>query len=113
VSGRLQDVALVDGHEIPAKAIEQAVRSTYPLSDIAVLVDSSRRQIAIVATSVGPVGPRTTDLERAARAVVKMPNVELFTVVLEKLPKNRAGKVDRRELRRLLGAPWSELPTQE
>lgn len=111
VTGRIKDIIIRGGENISAREVEEALQRFPGVSDAAVVPYPDQRYGERVAAFVVMRDGRPIALEELApfftgmgMAVQKAP--ERLTV-LDHLPRNEAGKVDKRLLRRMAGAQKS------
>lgn len=99
--GRIDDQVKIRGHRIGLGEVERAVAASEAVDQVAVIVSadtdaSERRLIAFVTSATGVLQP--TALRRELAATLPTYMIPASFVLLEVLPLNSSGKVDRRAL---------------
>ena len=105
VAGRADDVVLRGGRNVPAAEVERALLAAGGLSDAAVVGLPSAVAGEDVAAAVVALPGTDVDvpaLQRAVRDALGVHAVPRPLRVVEELPRNRHGKVDRAAVRSLL-----------
>jgi acyl-CoA synthetase (AMP-forming)/AMP-acid ligase II len=109
VTGRIKDIIIRGGENISAREVEEALQRFPAVADAAVVPYPDPRYGERVAAFVVVRDGGSIALEELAPfftelGMAKQKAPERLTV-LDQLPRNEAGKVDKRSLRRMLGAP--------
>ena len=108
--GRADDLMIFNGINIYPAEIEQCLRESPDIQDVAVisLRHAVHQDIPVCALVIKPGHPvTTTDIVAYAREKLGFKSPKRF-VFLEKIPRNAQGKLARAELEELLSAPSPE-----
>ena len=121
VLGRLDDVIITGGVKVEPRHVEEALTGIDGVAEACVvgLPDEQWGSIVVAAvvleTGRGPGGLRRRDgaaLREAARARLDGAHAPKRVVVLEALPLRPSGKVDRREVARLLATTTTDVTSE-
>ncbi|MDO8733077.1 MAG: AMP-binding protein [Actinomycetota bacterium] len=114
VTGRLDDVATINGVNVSVHAVEEGLNSHAAVHSCAVMIetDGSGDTQLFAAITLGQVEVDAEELKTQLRAAIRQnlgtAAVPRFFAILESLPMLPNGKVDRRVLKGLIGdgATW-------
>ncbi|MDO4654141.1 AMP-binding protein [Actinomyces sp.] len=121
VLGRLDDVIITGGVKVEPRHVEEALTGIDGVAEACVvgLPDEQWGSTVVAAVMLEPGrqpgGPKRGDgaaLREAARARLDGAHAPKRVVVLEALPLRPSGKVDRREVARLLAAPTTDMTSE-
>ena len=121
VLGRLDDVIITGGVKVEPRHVEEALTGIDGVAEACVvgLPDEQWGSTVVAAVVLEPgrqpVGPKRGDgaaLREAARAQLDGAHAPKRVVVLEALPLRPSGKVDRREVARLLAATTTDVASE-
>lgn len=107
--GRIDDQIKLRGHRIEPGDVEAVLRTDPSVVDAAVVLDQNRVLTAIIETRAGAPAPRCSIEQLVAANLPDVMRPQRFQFV-ENLPRNAAGKVDRRALRAGLPDYLGEAP---
>ena len=107
--GRIDDQIKLRGHRIEPGDVEAVLRTDPSVVDVAVVLDRNRVLTAIIETRVGAPAPRSSIEQLVAASLPDVMRPRRFQFI-ENLPRNAAGKVDRRALRASLPDYAAEAP---
>ena len=121
VLGRLDDVIITGGVKVEPRHVEEALTGIDGVAEACVvgLPDEQWGSTVVAAVVLEPSGHRDRShrwdgaaLREAARARLDGAHAPKRVVVLEALPLRPSGKVDRREVARLLAAPTTDMTSE-
>lgn len=109
--GRRKDVILRGGANVFSVEVEQVLAAEPGIADAAVFAVPDATAGEVVGAALVPAagGVDVAALRRAVRRRIGTHAVPRHIELVDELPRNRTGKVDKEELRRRLGIPGADL----
>ncbi|MCC6197896.1 MAG: long-chain fatty acid--CoA ligase, partial [Burkholderiales bacterium] len=103
VTGRTDDVIVVEGVKVNPQALEEALMGLADLREVAVFGALDDNGVAAVCAAFVPNAPLDTDAFHARCRERLSGGAPAFLMQMQELPRNAMGKVQRTELARMAG----------